>query len=763
MKRKSILSALIVGAGLSLAALTQSCVSDAPFARTEGEGTLRMSLVVNSELKTRAEVNDDALRDSCVVYISGASGLLHKYKGLLNVPSEIMLRSGNYVAEAWTGDSVPASFDHVFYRGYQPFVIQQGGNTAVSLVCYIANVVVSVNPESTDIAELGDDWTLTVQNSSGSLEFTRDNMASAKGYFMMPNADIKLGSDGSPMKGSDGWTLYNNLTYKLEGTDVAGEPFVKEGVIEGNLGNGIVEHAHEYRLNFQYTPEYEDLGGGFITIKVVDEEIEPIEHDFGIYSAPAIKGMEFNIENQVVGSEGGFPNDLLVKVAGFEALESIVLSSDDYADFGIPSSGADLLKLASTGERDELRAAGIEWTDPLRDDRNIWTSYITLRKSLLDNLAERNSEYTLNIYAKDGYGKSRTVALRIAVGEGAVVVDAPITFQAITDPMAVRLESATLTGTFNGDPTGVEVQYRKKGSVAWGTAQMSRSASRSGEVFTAVIDGLTEGTTYEYRAYSEDYQNGEAAGTFTTESRYSIPNAGMESWSQYNNKIWFPGTSYDSNNFWDTGNHGSATLNNTMLTVSDGSIKNGGNYSAKLESKFVGVAMLGKFAAGNLFAGQFGQTVGTSGAKLTFGRPYNGSHPEKLAVYVNYTPTKISSTDNKSSNPVVAGLTTSDWDEGQIFVAFATNPISLNTADGIYFNPDDPAVLGYGQVTFSNGQNIGESGRMARVEIPVEWRQAAHSQEATTIIIVCSASKYGDYFVGGKGSIMYLDDFELVY
>jgi hypothetical protein len=29
--------------------------------------------------------------------------------------------------------------------------------------------------------------------------------------------------------------------------------------------------------------------------------------------------------------------------------------------------------------------------------------------------------------------------------------------------------------------------------------------------------------------------------------------------------------------------------------------------------------------------------------------------------------------------------------------------------------------------------------------------------------VVCSSSKYGDYFTGGDGSIMYLDDFSLIY
>ncbi|MDE5712626.1 MAG: PCMD domain-containing protein, partial [Muribaculaceae bacterium] len=30
-------------------------------------------------------------------------------------------------------------------------------------------------------------------------------------------------------------------------------------------------------------------------------------------------------------------------------------------------------------------------------------------------------------------------------------------------------------------------------------------------------------------------------------------------------------------------------------------------------------------------------------------------------------------------------------------------------------------------------------------------------------VIVCSASKFGDYFCGSSSSVMYVDDFELVY
>ena len=45
--------------------------------------------------------------------------------------------------------------------------------------------------------------------------------------------------------------------------------------------------------------------------------------------------------------------------------------------------------------------------------------------------------------------------------------------------------------------------------------------------------------------------------------------------------------------------------------------------------------------------------------------------------------------------------------------------------------------------------------------IPIEYRNL--DDKPTHIIVVCSASKYGDYMVGGDGSTMYLDDLELVY
>ncbi|MDE6023550.1 MAG: DUF4493 domain-containing protein, partial [Muribaculaceae bacterium] len=91
------------------------CTSESPFDSEGGEGIVQLRTVVNS-ITTRADEDSDPLSDNCVVYISSSKGLIYKKVGLKNVDTQITLKEGHYVAEAWTGDSVGAAFDKKFYR-----------------------------------------------------------------------------------------------------------------------------------------------------------------------------------------------------------------------------------------------------------------------------------------------------------------------------------------------------------------------------------------------------------------------------------------------------------------------------------------------------------------------------------------------------------------------------------------------------------------------------------------------------------------------
>ena len=60
---------------------------------------------------------------------------------------------------------------------------------------------------------------------------------------------------------------------------------------------------------------------------------------------------------------------------------------------------------------------------------------------------------------------------------------------------------------------------------------------------------------------------------------------------------------------------------------------NGKGKAARLESKFIGLGSIGKFAAGNLFIGEYIRTEGTNGV-LDFGKPFT-ARPTKLKGHYN--------------------------------------------------------------------------------------------------------------------------------
>ena len=102
-------------------------------------------------------------------------------------------------------------------------------------------------------------------------------------------------------------------------------------------------------------------------------------------------------------------------------------------------------------------------------------------------------------------------------------------------------------------------------------------------------------------------------------------------------------------------------------------------------------------------------------------------------------------------------------DHGQIYVALTTEPIEIRTnpSNRKLLDKDEAAVLAYGERTFTS--SFGPDGSLESLEIPIEYNARANTQRPKYLVIVVSASKYGDYFSGAVGSVMYVDDFELIY
>lgn len=700
---------LMAAAASAFGLVATSCSDDLP--GENGGGYLKMRMVLNSDV-TRANVDDQSLSDACMIYISNSKGLIHKFQGVGNVPSDLWLRSGSYVAEAWTGDSVSASFDKKFYKAYQPFVIEQGV-TNVVLNCKIANVVASVNRDriSTDMLP---QFTVTVGHTRGQLEFNADNINTEKGYFMMPNGDDKL-------------------VYTIEGVNIMGTKFTKTGEIPA------VKRAHEYVLTLNYNEQADqnDVGGAFITISVDDREIL-IEDDITLLAGPQIEGIGSDISAPLAGPAGSF-GDIFLGASCFGSFRNFNVTFSDASAFGVPSAEYDLSNIAPASET-ALRESGFSWS--VSTDRPGQTHMrLKLPAGMLNRLT--NGAYSVTFSATDSNGYTTVRKVNIEVSDAAVLM-LPV------EQNTVRSYSAKASINIVKDVTNPGIRFRKAGDSEWIT---SSTAQQNTGTVTFKLTGLQPATTYEVQAVADGYVNTKSE-RFTTEGIFTIPNAGFEDWSTYKNgsrDIPFPGTG-SSVTFWDSGNQGSMTMSKAITTQASSPVHSGSS-SIKLESQFVGIGIAGKFAAGNVFAGSYVRTDGTDGV-LSWGRPMTHCHPVKFSGWANYRPKAV--THSKTDL-----LPEGQMDKGTVYAAVVTGPVEIRTkaSNRALFDKDADYVLAFGQVIWDG--DFGPDGQLAHFEIPLTWKNPDYTGQMY-IVIVASASLYGDYFTGGP-SIMYLDDLELSY
>lgn len=306
----------------------------------------------------------------------------------------------------------------------------------------------------------------------------------------------------------------------------------------------------------------------------------------------------------------------------------------------------------------------------------------------------------------------------------------------------------------------VVFKYRESGNEAGDWQEVPAVATDKASVYSAKITGLPVATAYEYYI---SYDDGELKGegekkVFTTEAGDKIPNLGFDNWHK-DGKTWyicpqsdFTGGSY----FWDSGNKGANTLsevNPTSPEYTDVHTSGEGKVAASLTSKIAA----GQFAAGSLFTGKFGSaTIVPLGAKLNFGKPYT-NRPTQLTGWYKYNPGLITHTkkDFIAKNDVDSCsiyITLTDWDA----------PFAVSTGDNKFIDfANDPHIIAYGEI--SKDEMCPTGGMTAYEQFVIDLKYRDLSRKPTHILIVCSSSKYGDYFTGSTTSKLLVDDFDLLF
>lgn len=264
--------------------------------------------------------------------------------------------------------------------------------------------------------------------------------------------------------------------------------------------------------------------------------------------------------------------------------------------------------------------------------------------------------------------------------------------------------------------------------------------------FTLVFTHLKPESVYEYELTVDGKT--EEIKTFTTEAVELVPNLSLDDWYK-DGKSWYANLDLTAENyFWDSGNKGSNAVGEANPTSPETSDVVKGK-AARLESKTVA----GVFAAGSLYCGTFGKVEGMSGASLNFGRPYTG-RPSALRGYYKYN----SGTIDKAKDPYkeLEGRRDSCHIYMALFTWSAPFPVNTNTGNFVDLSWNNDNLIAFGELI--QGENVKD---YTQFRIDLTYRD--QTTKPTYILIVASASKYGDYFTGSTSSVLLLDELELVF
>lgn len=703
-------------AGAALLMLATGCSHELLL---EGEGKLVLNTSVSTDMKVVSRSLEDSLTAQCIIWISNEKGAVRRYDSENPAPSVIDLVAGNYVAQAWTGDSVPASWTARRFQGTEHFTITPGETTPVNLACKIANVGASVR-YADGIEEVLSDFSMTIGHKIDTLLYV--GREERRGYFMMPSID-------------------KDLKFTLNGKQIDGSDFTYEGVIEN------AKPATEYVINVGYTKPSTDVGGAVFTIIIDEHEIE-VKRTVEIIPAPVITGYGFDINSQVM-AEKGTMGRRSVYVAAATEVTRVELESDEFKKIS-QLGGFNSFEILGLGaeNKEVINNFGITWKHNYDAERDESLVQINFEENYLNAL--ENGEYSFRIKATDRTGKSTSATLNLMISDAPVVTSA-------------ASEVAYFTATLNGraakaDVTSRSFKFHRVGDSNWTTVNAEKS---NGLDYTATLSGLTSNTEYEYIAVSDNFES-PVTVRFKTRTEQQLPNSSFEEWCTYEN-AGVPAASYASA-FWDTGNHGSKTMQNKQVTTQnkDAAFIHSGSASILLKSQFVGVLSIGKFAAGNVFAGKYLGTDGTDGI-LGWGRPFTET-PKKVTLWAKYNPGTVQS-GKGSGDRMKAG----DKDQGIIYVALvdAQNkgtyngtgwPCVIRTKTSELFDKNGNNVIAYGEHVFETAT---DGSGLVKIEIPLDYYR--QGEYPANIIFVASASRYGDFFQGGEGSELYIDDIQLIY
>lgn len=775
---------------ITLLSILLSCNSDE---KVNGNGFVRIGIITNTSVITKAEgdveIKNIRLVISNVTENSSDKDWSKEYNFAPDAPSEdIELAPGNYklVAIASNGSEVADGFTPA-YMGEAMVEVTAGNTSTAWIECKLTTVKVLVEYASSVVGTYQTEYKTVV----GGVAFSGEEKRA--GYIAPGNLSVDF-------MFKDNAGSWQTISLDKIAEAKAQEYYKIKISMKSTEGEGDGSSEGAANITIQIGKENpKDIEIGIVLPKVV---VTTLEAENVEYTTATLKG-------SYLSSSGTVPSVnkqmFYYRKTSESPWTTIQAQGKRSAEFNYQASLEGLVasttyeyKFMEKGETKEFTTKTPDITLD-KNYRGVTTAVV------YGELAEANKNSTLTPffkYRKGSSGDWSQPVNAILVTEGDYRYKALLegldantiyeykfmefteesksftTLQSIQVLKAVTgADYATITCDIPGIKVGdaILLNLKEYDEATWAYVRKEHDVVNSDIVndqFVCKFGNLTQDATY----YIDD----------ETKSFTTLYNADFDNWYTVGKSVYTGVESEGTNSFWDTGNPGAATLSKNPTDKESSDVHTTGGNAVKMVSQYVGVEFLGlgKFAAGNIYIGHYCDTYtsGGYGARIRFGRPF-GSRPTQLKGWYKYT----RGTNVKyGSDPYKQELKNSGGDQCAIYIALTNNmgldgdfgktafeidnhgsddPGSFKYKSTIDFSENNKNIIAYGSISAEEMKGSfdsdGKTVIWKPITIDLDYRDLA--SEPKYIMVVASASKYGDFFAGAANSTMFIDDFELVY
>lgn len=710
---------------------TVSCTEALEEIATGADGEITVSLTSDGDCRPHlksAVQEEEVPAGEFIVEIFKTDGNVRLYRDTYaNTENKaIKLNGGDYRLVASHGDPDGCGFDAPYYMGEEMFTVHAQTHEEVHVTAKLANVKVAVEFGEHLVLDYPEHYAVVRSDKDCSLEFSAGEERT--GYMPAGNLSLELYAkiDGE-------WKYYASEPEEYSPNDfVTFHVDTKEG--EGSLSLNI---------------KVDD------SVELVEKEVE-IPQSMLPKEAPKMTFNGFGDADVIEVVEAGeTPESLKIDIVADAGIGHCILhiNSEYLARIGVPAE----IDLVSVEENvaEILKDNGFDWRGIMQGQRLAYIDLTGVAEKLASEVYDDANPFKAEISfeIEDSNGKKSAESQSVTIA----ALKPEFSFSAVpTDAWAKSIRGMQISYA-NLNPAVLKLQYKAAADGEWQDAGLS---SDSGSMLSFNnISGLTPETEYQLRAIYNGNEASAIQTALTTEAAAQVGNSGFEEWQTsvfeftYNffgkhehNIDWYHPWSSEETDIWWAVNSRVAMPSSTSVASANwnwvrfptvaytADAEDGGNaaviYSVAVGDWTTDISP-GTSHAGELFIG----TADDSGNHSSEGHSF-GSRPDRLEFMYKY-----------------------DSNGGETFFVNA----ELYSEDGtvIATASTDSGSASSSWLKFSLPFQYTDTARKA-ARIYVSFKSTSASEPSVTgnkVITIADNAQY----TGNFGSVLYLDDLQLVY